>query len=160
MSPADIWVRHHFPNLRNGQYRVTSDDTRDYNCLAWAAGEVDRKWDPKDSDHHWPDGVPREQTMPAFIAAYSTCHYVECDNGEFEEGFEKIAIYANQRGPQHAAKQLNGAWSSKLGDGWDIEHPTLEGIENSAYGKAVVFMKRAITLNDSKLFVDEFDDEK
>jgi len=98
--------------------------------------------------------------MPAFIAAYATCHYVECQDGESEEGFEKIAIYANQRGPQHAAKQLNGAWSSKLGDGWDIEHPTLEGIENSAYGKAVAFMKRPTTFNDPKLFVNECDYEK
>src|SRR6266446_474579 len=124
MSPADIWVRYNFPNLRNGYYTVTSPDTNDYNCLAWAAGETDRKWDPNDPDHYWPDGVPREQTIPAFIAAYATCGYVECQSGEPEIGYEKIVIYAVGLIPKHAARQLvSGAWSSKLGDGWDIEHP-------------------------------------
>ena len=147
MSEADLWVRGIFHNLQNGGYKVTSEDTRDYNCLAWAAGETDRVWNPNNLDDHWPDGVPREQTLPAFIAAYATVGYVECDNCDLEHGYEKIAIYANQHGPQHAARQLgNGAWTSKLGTGWDIEHPSLDGVECDAYGKPVAYMQRPIRL--------------
>src|SRR2546423_3923362 len=124
-SEADAWILQHFPNLRSGQYqyRITSADTRDYNCLAWAAGETDKVWNPSDPDDHWPDGVTRSQRLADFIAAYETKSYAECANGDFEHGYEKIAIYANTAGCQHAARQLgNGAWTSKLGTGWDIEH--------------------------------------
>ena len=143
MSQADVWLRYHFPNLRSGHYTVTSQDTNDYNCLAWAMDETDRKWDPNDPDHYWPDGVAREQTIPAFIPAFATKGYSRCDNGESEIGYEKIAIYGVGQLPKHAAKQLvNGAWTSKLGDGWDIEHPTLNGVDSPDYGSAMVFMKR------------------
>jgi hypothetical protein len=145
MSPADKAVQQIFPNLRTGQYKITSKDTRDYNCLAWAAGETDRKWDPTDPDEYWPDGIDRTQKLEDFIAAYATRGYEQCNGDQFEHGYEKIAIYANQYGCQHAARQLgNGAWTSKLGNLWDIEHLTLEGVENNNYGKAVAFMKRPI----------------
>lgn len=144
ISQADEWVRQHFPNLE-GRYVITSPNTRDYNCLAWAAGETDRKWDPNDPSYYWPAEAPRKHTLAAFIAAYATRGYKQCDDGALEDGYEKIAIYANKRGPQHAAKQLaTGIWSSKLGDGWDIEHQTLEGINNPDYGEAVVFIKRPL----------------
>lgn len=150
MSLADAWIRHHFPNLRNGQYKITSQNTEDYNCLAWAAGEADRKWDPTEPSHYWPEGVERSQRLAAFIAAYETCRYEQCTDGQVEQGYEKIAIYGNARGCQHAARQLdNGAWTSKLGDGWDIEHQTIEGVENNAYGKVVAFMRRRI-IQDEK----------
>lgn len=147
MSEADAWLRRNFPNLRSGQYQITSSDTRDYNCLAWAASETDRKWNPLDPDDYWPLGVTRAQTKDAFIAAYETRGFVECYNSEVEHGYEKIAIYANAVGPQHAARQLgNGAWTSKLGDGWDIEHPTLEGVECGDYGHPIAYMKREVIL--------------
>jgi hypothetical protein len=145
MSLADQWVQDHFPNLRNGQYKITSEFTEDYNCLAWTAGETDRRWDPTDPSHYWPEGVDRNLTLTVFMAAYATRGYEQCSNGQLEQGYEKIAIYANQYGCQHAARQLGSrAWTSKLGDGWDIEHPTLQGVENTAYGTVVAFMKRPI----------------
>lgn len=143
MSPADAFVYRYFPNLRNGQYKITSQDTRDYNCLAWAAGKTDRKWNPCDPDDYWPDGVDRAQKLEDFITAYAARGYEQCNDGQLEHGYEKIAIYANSSGCQHAARQLgNGAWTSKLGDGWDIEHPTLEGVECNSYGVVIAFMKR------------------
>ncbi len=147
-SEADIWIRHNFPRLRTRPYQVTSDDTEEYNCLAWAAGENHRKWDPTDPSHHWP--ATRSLTIAAFYEAYATERYVPCDDGTLESGFEKIAIYVTlDGGPKHAARQLsNGKWTSKLGDGWDIEHDTVEdvsnGVQNEDYGLAVAFMKRSI----------------
>lgn len=134
-----------FPKLKTTGYKRTSPDTRDYNCLAWAAGETHRRWDPNAPNDYWP--AKREQTIPAFKGAYATLGYVECENGDLEPGYEKIAIYAVGVKPVHAARQLaNGAWTSKLGREIDIEHPTVEGVESVTYGKVVVFLKRRIIL--------------
>ncbi len=59
-------------------------------------------------------------------------------------GYEKLAIYAMADQPKHAARQLpGGMWTSKLGQGIDIEH-MLEGLESELYGKVVKIMRRRI----------------
>lgn len=134
-----------FPNLERTAYEVTSEETVDYNCFAFAAGEEDCRWDPIDPDGYWPDGVPRELTLEAFIQAYQTIGYECCDNRDLEPGFEKIAIYTYKREPQHAARQEeDGMWKSKLGDWEDIKHE-LEGLENpNYYGVVEQILKRPI----------------
>ena len=122
-----------FPNLERTAYEVTSEETVDYNCFAFAAGEEDCRWDPIDPDGYWPDGVPRELTLDAFIKAYQTIGYECCDNCHLEPGFQKIAIYTYNGEPQHVARQEeDGMWKSKLGDWEDIKHE-LEGLENPHY---------------------------
>lgn len=75
--------------------------------------------------------------------------YELCENGILESGFEKIAVYARDNKPQHAARQLaTGLWTSKLGRYQDIEHATpeeLEGDGNREYGRIVAFMRRPRT---------------
>ncbi len=68
-----------------------------------------------------------------------------CEQSEFEQGFEKIAIYVNNMGkPTHAARQLpSGYWTSKLGRWIDIEH-TLAGLTESEYGSVAQVLRRAI----------------
>jgi len=39
-----------FPNLELTEYQVTSEETVDYNCFAFAAGEEECRWDPVDPD--------------------------------------------------------------------------------------------------------------
>nr|WP_263012506.1 MULTISPECIES: hypothetical protein [unclassified Laspinema] len=136
------------PNLSADQYQITSDETSEYNCIAWAAGEDDRWWDPTDPDGYWPDGVPRELTLAAFIQAYETLDYVPCDSAELESGFQKIAIYTKEdaipdRGqPTHVVRQfLDGKWKSKIGDLEDIEHP-LDGLTGFYYGSIAQILKR------------------
>lgn len=142
MSASDPLLIH-FPKLRDTGYDETSRATRDYNCLAWAAGETHRRWDPNEPNDYWP--AVRAQTIPAFIAAYATRRYTLCDDGELEEGYEKIAIYAIAKKPVHAARQLSdGKWTSKLGRDIDIKHPTVEGLKSAVYGEVEVYMKRAI----------------
>jgi hypothetical protein len=52
-------------------------------------------------------GVPAEETLDAFAAAFATIGYVLCAGPEREAGFEKIAVYALASGaPTHAARQL------------------------------------------------------
>ncbi len=141
MEPA-FHLLPHLPNLAGSIYRVTSPTDAAYNCLAWAANDAENWWWP-DDDSYWPAGAPRTHTLEAFIVAYQSLGYGICDNSDSERGFEKIAIYEDSDGPQHAARQLaDGTWSSKLGPWEDITHATLTSLECTTYGNAATFMKR------------------
>ena len=75
-------------------------------------------------------------------------HYVPCESGNFEKGFEKIAIYSDKmKTPTHAARQLdNGSWTSKLGRCNDISHDVI-GVSGFTYGQIAVFMKRPVQIS-------------
>ena len=132
-----------WPSLARTSYRITSKHTGNYTCLAWAIEETDRWWSPlPDDDYYWPEGIPREVAMSAFVQAYETMGFMVCDDGELETGVEKLAIYATSDArPQHVARQLpNGLWTSKLGRLEDIEHE-LDGLSGALYGTVQKFMK-------------------
>jgi hypothetical protein len=137
-----------FPGLGAAPYRVTSPRTIQYNCIAWAAGDVSNWWWPTnaagDVQRFWPAGVPREETLAAFVAAFTTLNFASCDSVDLELGFEKIAFFADARGvPTHAARQLpTGVWTSKLGEAEDIEHE-LRALEGEVYGRVALILKRA-----------------
>ena len=137
-----------FPQVRRQEYRVQSPKSIAYNCISFAAGRTDRRWWPpggaEPGEDFWPAGVPAEETLDAFAAAFGTIGYTPCTGPEQEPGFEKIAVYALASGaPTHAARQLpSGAWLSKVGDLQDIEHQTLAALEGGDYGKAVLFLRR------------------
>ena len=141
----------YFPNLRRGEYRVTSDETSDYNCIAHAAGKADNWWWPDDPPAHWPGGLEKQTTLECFVLAYQTEGYMRCEaqSRDLEAGIEKVAIYVDDDGePTHAARQLaDGSWTSKLGDWEDIEHMTLEAMEDVngsdlAYGRVALILRR------------------
>jgi len=134
-----------FPRLAPpSSFRITSDKTTRYNCIAYAAGDERRCWWPDSTTQaYWPPNVPREPTLAAFIAAFQFLGFSVCDSGDFEQGVEKVAFFAKPAGtPTHAARQFpNGEWRSKLGSDHDIEH-RLRAIEGSKYGAVALFMKR------------------
>lgn len=133
-----------FPGLVGNVYQVTSPRNKDYNCIAWAAGDSHRGWWPSrnNSTEYWPSGLTRARTQQAFVAAFESLGYLVCDNEEQEAGYEKIALFANVDGPTHASRQLpNGLWTSKLGTMEDIEH-SLRNLEGTLYGTVVVIMRR------------------
>lgn len=134
-----------FPRLASEGYVVTSPSTFEYNCIAFAADDHENWWWPDDTGMgFWPVGVPREETIEAFVEAYALLGYEKCGNGAAEIGFEKIAIYAEKGVPTHAAKQLpDGRWKSKLGAWEDIQHNTVSGVCDSIYGQVAQFMRRA-----------------
>lgn len=134
-----------FPNLTRTNHRAISPATPDYNCIAWAAAQQDRWWwpDPMQTAY-WPPGVPRQETLEAFEAAYRTLGFFPCADESVEAGFRKIALYAKAGVPTHAARQLSdGRWTSKLGDYEDIEHMTLQALEGSLYGTVALLLRRA-----------------
>jgi hypothetical protein len=132
-----------FPGLRGQAYEVKSPKDGRYNCIAWAAGDTLRWWWPDaDGEDTWPPGVPRAETVEAFRAAFATLGYDACDHEYLEEGYEKVALFALEGAPKHAARQLDtGRWTSKLGPREDIEHE-LHDLTGMAYGSVVLVMKR------------------
>ena len=136
-------LRRIFPRLRSTRFQITSRRTRQYNCIAWAAGSNERFWDPAPG-YCWPG--PRNGTLQAAVQVYQSLEYVVCPGADLENGFEKIAVYSDQFGDYtHAARQLDsGHWTSKLGKIEDITHETLEDVECPEYGRVVTFLKRAI----------------
>jgi hypothetical protein len=146
-----------FPVAASVGYHLTSDETDDYNCIAWAAGLTDINWWPYDYDEAgwgWAPGARRIHTLDAFVEAYQTLGYKPCGrNGRLQRRYEKIAIYVDLQGkPTHAARQLrNGLWTSKLGRYRDIQHHSLNALEFVAtqpwrdgidYGKVAICMRR------------------
>ncbi|MFA5239461.1 MAG: hypothetical protein WC476_07115 [Phycisphaerae bacterium] len=140
-APPWMFFRNFPKLLKTPQpFEETSDYDPKYNCHAYAMGDEKKRWDPIDG--YWPQGCPREMSIQAFVNAFETQGYKPCDNGNLEPNYEKIALYANQIGPSHTAKQQDsGRWRSKLGEDADIEHNAL-GLEGPLYGKVVMFFSR------------------
>lgn len=142
-----------FPNLTSDRYfKITSRNTPVYNCIAWAYGISNRWMWPNTGYTRYLDGVdywPSEEIMSCdvknFIAAFELKGYKLCNDASFEEGYRKIVLYVNPGTTEctHAARQLtNGAWTSKLGAGNDIQHGTPQSIEGVNYGVVYCYMKR------------------
>lgn len=147
--PLEPYQEAFFPNLNRVEYRVTSDASTRYNCIAWAAGtDADWWWpDPDpDSDTYWPAAVAPEETLESFRAVFESLGYRECATDELEPGFEKVALFVDADGlPTHAARQLtNGNWTSKLGRWQDIEHQFLDALAGNAslYGEVALLLRR------------------
>jgi len=142
MSSADLEAA--FPNLKSCGYRITSPENSRYNCIAWAAGRDDRWWWPDPSPFsYWPE-EKRELSLAAFIRVFSSFGYEVCETPQHEEGFEEVAIFAENALPTHMARQLaSGEWTSKCGRLEDMCH-TLDGFAQSDYGEVALIMKRRI----------------
>lgn len=126
-------------------YRITSPTDEAYNCIAWALGIADQWWWPTDGKD-WPEGIDREPTVAAFVAAFATVGYAPCSDASIEQGVEKIALYSQGAAPTHAARLLpSGRWTSKLGQHVDIEHATLDAIAGGLYGEPFLFFSRPAT---------------
>ncbi len=136
-----------FPGLSQSPYAITSAATRNYNCFAWAIGDVSQWWWPdpdlENDAAFWPNGVAREETLPAFRAALASLGFKPSPDDSIETGFEKVALFAQADGtPTHVARQLpHGRWTSKLGTLQDIEHD-LFALCGGEYGKVVEFYRR------------------
>ena len=142
-----------FPGLSlDADFQVTSPCDPSYNCIAWAYQIKGRwMWPPKgapaylDAVTFWPN-ENSSFDVSEFMKAFKEGKGSElCDNAEFEEGFQKIALYVKEGTTEctHAARQLTtGLWTSKLGQIEDIQHGTPYTIEGKWYGKVYCIMKR------------------
>jgi hypothetical protein len=78
------------------------------------------------------------------LASYG---YTErADNDGLEEGYVKVAIYADSdKWPTHFARQLkNGNWTSKAGELMDFEHDDLHCLQCEDYGELDHILKKRV----------------
>lgn len=148
-------VAANFPGLKQGEYTVTSHKDPVYNCIAYAAGDDSQWWEfvepsellkPLELGVFWPEGASRGRSLDALKSCFETIDYKVCDGSGLEDGYEKIALYVNNKGHwTHASRQeRRGTWTSKLGKGLDISHKTPQALYGNLYGKVGCYMKRRI----------------
>lgn len=135
-----------FPRLNANNHRVTSPESADYNCVAWAAGDSHRWWQPGVC---WP-GSTEGLGLESLEAALRSLGYEPCPDGDLENGFEKVAVYSSGAFFTHVARQLaSGKWTSKIGQLEDIEHDDPEVLAGGAYGRVESNMRRARAVSAS-----------
>ena len=128
-----VYWSNDFPGSLTSPFLVTSPQSRAYNCIAYAYGDLSRAYWPSKT-FYWPNHIVRSEHLNSFIDLFNSIGYVLCDNGILEPGFEKVAIFGlNQNTTKHAAKQLlTGQWSSKLGANYDVSH-NIQSMEGGIY---------------------------
>src|SRR5579872_5217315 len=95
-----ITIEDTFPNIGKEGFRITSEETSDYNCFAWAMGDKSQWWSPSNSKgYYWHSKVEKDLSVKSFCELYKhEGGYLPCDNEKLEKGFEKIVIYADASG--------------------------------------------------------------
>lgn len=151
---ARDYLQTEFPGLTKTDWSIKSPLDDSYQCIAWAACRTNRAWWPG-RDYYWPPGLPTVEppetaSLEHFIQGFRTLGYEPCDNRGLEIGYQKVAVYANEVGVTHMARQhfAGRGWLSKLGSLEDILHRELEAVEGDTsalagqYGKVVQILKR------------------
>lgn len=139
--PIEDWIRALFPNLPSDQYQETSELTCAYNCIAFAAEDIENWWWPSE-DGYWPVDITDDSVASFQYAFKESRNYEPCEDGQLEAGFQKVAVYALGNSVKHMARQLeNGLWTSKLGHGWDISHQTADSL-CPHYGDSISYLRR------------------
>jgi hypothetical protein len=147
------------PNLARANWRILSPRDDSYQCIAWADGRTDRHMWPNRSyyrSYSWFAGavlaeIPEETPVEYFVSGFAIEGYRPCSSSEYEFFFQKVAIYANDAGVTHMARQhfFGKGWLSKLGCLEDILHSKLEDVEGSTaplegqYGQVVLILRRS-----------------
>lgn len=142
-----------YPDLHGDvNFKILSDITPIYNCIAWAMGYTDRWVDHVIlPGHWWPDNVIRENSSAALKEAFEAEGFIEADDYLPEEGYEKVILYKNADTDEwtHASRIITKDIEySKFGETWDAQHShdvlchTSDGYEMCSYGVAYTYMKR------------------
>jgi hypothetical protein len=121
-----------FPNLKD--HKVTSKTDATYNCIAFAAGDTAQWWEDLDNPPpgcSWPKAAHRDDdvgSLEALKRCFAEIGYEECEDGNYESGYTKVALYAKTPDSYEHVAILDETkeWGSKLGDGYDIQHPTAQ----------------------------------
>jgi hypothetical protein len=135
-----------FPNLVSTEYEVTSPADPRYNCIAWAANDQGRWWEPDSmAVCYWPASVSRHYTLAAYRQAFESLGYVPCEDYIHENGYTRVVLFANGDRPTHASRELRDyVWTSKLGRSVDISHE-LHAVSGQIYGNPASILRRVET---------------
>jgi hypothetical protein len=143
--PADLLTE--FPRLCGDNYRVTSPEADEYNCVAWAMSDDSRWWQPGDPDGYWPLPVESHTGgLMAFVQSLVELGFIQGGEGPPKPGLLRVAIYSDRNNFfSHLARQLSdGWWASKLGPYHDIEHDTPDAVAGGRYGEVAGYLLRPL----------------
>lgn len=137
-----------FPGLGEGNFRFTSPQDPNYNCVAWAVGDTRHFTWPMDlGGYSWPAHVASTEAVESFVEFFEDLGFQVMDelDAELEDGYEKVALYAYEGRVTHVARQVEGTgwWTSKLSSMWDIEHARPVNLQGNVYGEVVMIMRRS-----------------
>ncbi len=90
-----------FPALATDGYVVVSPETTAYNCIAWAAGESHRWWEPGIC---WL--IQPGDDLATLIGLLASLGYAPCDGDRLEVGCQRGGYADNFGNCTHAARQL------------------------------------------------------
>jgi hypothetical protein len=94
-----------FPNLRGSVYSVESNDTVNYNCIAWAADNTQSLVAALPT-RLLAFGIASRGNVGERHRRFPGSRDKPTDNNQLELGNEKVAIYVNANGtPTHMARQ-------------------------------------------------------
>jgi nucleoside phosphorylase len=138
-----------FPALSGvpGGLHIIGPPDRQYNSLAWAFGDTLRWWELGVVGAYWPAGAT-DDPLEATVVALLRRSYVPCLSAEHQPGYEKVAVFMNDREQlTHLARQAgDGGWTSKLGESYLIYHSLLAWLEGEAYGTVRMIFRRSVPL--------------
>ena len=93
---------------------------------------------------YWPPEIPRCYRVESYREAFAALGFAVAAGQAYEEGYEKVALWAKAGRPTHAARQIDGKfWTSKLGRMADIKHE-LGGVSGNEYGEVLIILRRPL----------------
>ena len=132
-----------FPKLSREGYEIVGESSKQYNCIAYAAGDAAQWWDHS-KRRYWPDYATRSGSIESLIEVFTGLGFQQCQDSSLESGYEKVALYEEQGAWKHAALQTPiGRWRSKMGEGPVIEHLSPESLSDGMYGNPTIYMRRS-----------------
>ena len=151
MDTFDDWAQFFvevFPRLSNETFEIVAQPSIQYNCIAYAAGDVSEWWENAE-DQYWPDHATRSDRIESLIEVFAGLGFERCQDSSLESGYQKVALYEDDGLWEHAAVQTsNGRWRSKMGPGPVIEHRSPESLSDGIYGSPTIYMRRQIAARD------------
>ena len=137
-------IERDFPLLNSSNYQVISPEDFNYNCFAFALGDKRNWWEPPGLfGYYWPDGFAGTADLKTAVAIIRLHGFTLDVTASRTSETEAIAVYAMEDEWTHLARFSNGKWVSKLGEGHDITHSTLDVLEGDLFGQVAMVLARA-----------------
>ena len=124
-------------------FKLTSQPTYRYNCIAFAMGMSDRWVDVANLPWHWWPPVQKDDTINSLIAAFEYFGFEKCGmDDNIDEKYDKVVLYGKDNQWQHAAKVVApNVYHSKFGESFDGTHSS-GNVLSVKYGDPYVVMRR------------------
>lgn len=144
LTRADVFGE---PLKNDPNYKLTSPETFEYNCIAFAMGMLDRWIDSSDIPWHWWPPVRKDTSPSSLVEAFKYFGFEECGmDDKVDEQYDKVALYKDDIQWTHAAKVVaDGEYHSKFGASFDGHHSGGDVLK-AKYGSVFLIMRRLKTL--------------